>query len=61
MKKLKEFLSNPAMRIFLPLLMLGCLAALFKCAAHDTKQIAVIILMLIDGVFLFIQNTDFKK
>lgn len=63
MKKLKEFLANPVMRIFLPLLMVGCLAALFKnaSAAHDTKQIAVLILMLIDGVFLFIQNTDFKK
>lgn len=63
MKKLKEFLSNPVMKIFLPLLMLVCFISLFTNAAqnHDVKQIAVLIIMIIDGVFLFIQNTDFKK
>lgn len=55
--RLKEILSNPAVTIFMWLLMAACVFATFTHAvkAGDAPQIAVVILMVIDAVFLFLK------
>lgn len=55
--KLKEILSNPAVTIFMWLLMAACVLATFTHAAKagDVPQIAVVILMVVDAVFMFLK------
>ena len=55
--KLKEIFSNPVVTIFMWLLMAACVLATFVHAAKagDAPQMAVVILMVIDAVFLFLK------
>jgi len=56
-EKIKKFISNPAMTIFLWIIIGACVVALFTHAVKnkDVPQIATLILMVIDTVFLFIR------
>ena len=56
-EKIKKFISNPAMTIFMWILMGACVVALFTNAVKnkDVPQIATLVLMVIDTVFLFIR------
>jgi len=55
--KLKEILSNPVVTVFMWLLMAACVLATFTHAveAGDTPQMAVVILMFADAIFLFLK------
>lgn len=55
--KLKEILSNPAVTIFMWLLMAACVVVTFTHAVKvgDAPQMAVVILMIIDAIFLFLK------
>jgi len=56
--KLKDILSNPVVTVFMWLLMAACVLATFTHAAKagDAPQMAVVILMIIDAIFLFLKN-----
>ena len=55
--KLKEILSNPVVTVFMWLLMAACMLATFTHAAKagDAPQMAVVILMFADAIFLFLK------
>ena len=54
---MRKFLDNIVVTIFLWLLMAACVVATFVHAAKagDAPQMAVVILMVIDAVFLFLK------
>lgn len=54
---MKKFLDNIAVTVFMWLLMAACILATFTHAVKsgDVLQIAVVILMVVDAVFLFLK------